>query len=81
MTLSHTRTDAQFFAIPNIKKRSPYEIPMANFTVIAGENRLSRTNGSPTTNGQGVHNGALKNGKLEKQTVQYNTETKEWTSI
>ncbi|EER36789.1 alkaline phosphatase [Histoplasma capsulatum H143] len=60
LTLSHTRTDAKFFAIPDIKKRSPLEISMANFTVIAGENRLSRTNGSPSTNGQGVHNGALK---------------------
>ncbi|EDN06653.1 conserved hypothetical protein [Histoplasma mississippiense (nom. inval.)] len=81
LTLSHTRTDAKFFAIPDIKKRSPLEISMANFTVIAGENRLTRTNGSPSTNGQGVHNGALKNGRIQKQTVQYNTETKEWSSI
>ncbi|ODH35366.1 hypothetical protein ACO22_02939 [Paracoccidioides brasiliensis] len=79
LNISHNRTNAKFFAIPDIKKRSPVEISLANFTVIAGENRLARTNGIPSTNGQGVHNGVLKNGKLEKQTIQYNTETREWS--
>ncbi|KAI9668654.1 MAG: hypothetical protein M1831_001093 [Alyxoria varia] len=47
--------NASFFGAPMIKYRNPYEIPLANFSVKAGENRLQR----PVGKGK-VEDGAIK---------------------
>ncbi|PGH08651.1 hypothetical protein AJ79_05933 [Helicocarpus griseus UAMH5409] len=81
LNLSQERGEAKFFAVPDLDTRNPWEVSLANFTIIAGENRLQRTNGIPSTGGSAVHNGALKNGEVEEQKVRYNTETGEWAAI
>ncbi|KAK2795902.1 hypothetical protein FQN50_009680 [Emmonsiellopsis sp. PD_5] len=81
LNMSHNRTDAKFFGIPDIKVRSPNEHSLANFTIFAGENRLARTEGVPTTDGQNVENGALRGGKVVRTKLQFNTETGEWSTL
>lgn len=54
-------------------ERIPLELSMANFTVAAGANCLSR----PVANGV-VENGYLQNGDVVGTNLTYNTETGEW---
>lgn len=61
MHISHEKVDANFFGLPTVTSRNGYEISLANFTVLAAANKLSR----PLSQ---VASGALKAGK----TVQAN---------
>ena len=63
LTLTADKVDARYFGIPSLVQRLPYEISLANFTVLSGANALQR----PVAGGQ-VESGALKSGK----TVQTN---------
>jgi alkaline phosphatase D len=49
--------EAQYYGLPTVVTRNPWEISLANFTVKSGENRLSRPVG-----GGHVESGALKGG-------------------
>ncbi|KAK2764866.1 hypothetical protein FQN54_008563 [Arachnomyces sp. PD_36] len=73
--------EANFFGVPDWSIRSPQEVPLANFTVFAGENRLSRTDGVPSKDGEAVENGYLKNGEVKQLNLQVDTETGEWSEI
>lgn len=65
---------ANYFGLPTIVNRNADEISLANFTVVAGENRLSRgANG--VTGGGVVENGALKGGKRVMTNETVDTET------
>ena len=65
---------ANYFGLPTIVNRNADEISLANFTVVAGEDRLSRgANG--ITGGGVVENGALKGGKRIMANETVNTET------
>lgn len=55
LRISQAQVQAQYFGMPTIVTRNPNEISLANFTVLNGENRLHRFNGS-------VHSGAAENG-------------------
>jgi len=57
LTVSKEKVDAQYFGIPSVVQRLPYEISIANFTVMAGANALQRPVG-----GGVVGSGALKYG-------------------
>ncbi|KAL7624118.1 hypothetical protein AAE478_005675 [Parahypoxylon ruwenzoriense] len=76
LTISQEKVDAAFFGVPTTAVRNGYEIPLANFTVLAGENRLHRTNGSPAVGG--VENGSLKGGKPTLSNLTHDTETGKW---
>ena len=56
--------------MPTIVNRNPYEIPLANFTVQAGANRLAR----PVAGGI-AESGALKNGQIVQTNATNNTAT------
>lgn len=64
---------AFFFGCPTVATRNPYEIPLANFTVAAGANHLSR----PIAGGN-VESGAISEGTQKLTNVTYNTESKKW---
>ncbi|KAI1375979.1 PhoD-like phosphatase-domain-containing protein [Hypoxylon crocopeplum] len=76
LSISHEKVDAAFFGIPTTTLRNGYEIPMANFTVIAGENRLHRAEGSPAAGN--VQTGSLKGGKPTLKNMTHDTATGKW---
>ncbi|KAI1476486.1 phosphodiesterase/alkaline phosphatase D precursor [Daldinia eschscholtzii] len=76
LSISHEKVDAAFFGIPTTTLRNGYEIPLANFTVLAGENRLHRTNGSPALGS--AQAGSLKGGIVTRSNLTHDTETGKW---
>ncbi|KAI0131004.1 phosphodiesterase/alkaline phosphatase D precursor [Daldinia grandis] len=76
LSISHEKVDAAFFGVPTTTLRNGYEIPLANFTVLAGENRLHRTNGSPAVGS--VEAGSLKSGTVKRSNLAHDTETGKW---
>ncbi|CZS96096.1 related to alkaline alkaline phosphatase/phosphodiesterase PhoD [Rhynchosporium agropyri] len=60
LSLDKKSANASYFGMPTIATRNGYEISLANFTVIAGENKLQRTNG--VVGGGVVESGSLKFG-------------------
>lgn len=71
------KLDAKFFGLPALRDRNPNEISMANFTVLAGGNRLERFDGSAAVGGV-VENGALKGGRVLQTNITYSTDTGEY---
>ncbi|KAI4870574.1 PhoD-like phosphatase-domain-containing protein [Hypoxylon rubiginosum] len=74
--ISHEKVDAAFFGIPTTGVRNGDEIPLANFTVFAGENCLHRTDGSPAVGK--VETGSLKGGNPTLSNLTHDTETGKW---
>jgi len=70
---AHGKVVANFFGLPTIVERNTWEIPIANFTVVAGENRLHRPVG-----GGVAESGALKGGSVVQTNLTVNTETGKW---
>lgn len=64
--VSPAKVEARYFGLPTVVQRNGWEIPLANFTVEAGANRLQR----PVAGGV-VESGSVKGG----QTVQTNITT------
>lgn len=62
LDIGYEALSAQFFGIPDLKKRSGDEVLLAKFLVRNGENKLAR---NPTVGGGVAYAGALKNGKVE----------------
>ncbi|KAI6780116.1 uncharacterized protein J7T54_004248 [Emericellopsis cladophorae] len=67
---------AQFYGSPSVTTRNPWDIPLANFTVVANENHLERPVG-----GVQAESGALRFGNVKHTNLTLNTETKEWEVI
>ncbi|KAI9660478.1 MAG: hypothetical protein M1821_009828 [Bathelium mastoideum] len=67
--VSHDKLDAQYYGMPTIVTRNPYEISLANFTVQAGANRIQR----PVAGGV-AESGSLKNGVVRETNLTHNTE-------
>lgn len=61
---------------PSVASRNAYDLPLANFTVLAGDNRLSR----PVAGGS-VESGSLRGGEVEHTNLTLNTETGEWDIV
>ncbi|RDW82353.1 metallo-dependent phosphatase-4 [Coleophoma cylindrospora] len=61
ISVGYDAVHAKFFGTPTIATRNGYEISLANFTVVSGENKLQRT-GSAVAGGL-VESGSLKGGK------------------
>ncbi len=53
--------------------RNAFDLPLANFTVVAGDNRLSR----PVAGGS-VESGFLRGGEVQHTNLTLNTETGLW---
>jgi alkaline phosphatase D len=70
---THEKVDANFFGLPTIITRNGWEIPIANFTVMAGENRLQR----PVAKGI-VESGSLKFGKVVQNNLTVDTNNGKW---
>ncbi|KAK4127309.1 alkaline phosphatase-like protein [Parathielavia appendiculata] len=67
---------AQYFGSPSVATRNSWDLPLANFTVSAGENHLSR----PVAGGN-VEAGFLRGGKTTGTNVTLNTDTFQWETI
>ncbi|KAF2827935.1 hypothetical protein CC86DRAFT_288876 [Ophiobolus disseminans] len=67
------KVEANFFGLPTIRQRNGWEIPIANFTVRAGENKLQRPVG-----GGIVESGSLKFGKMEQNNLTLDTANGTW---
>ncbi|KAF1815597.1 alkaline phosphatase-like protein [Eremomyces bilateralis CBS 781.70] len=67
---------ARYYGCPTVATRNAWEIPLANFTVKAGANRLSR----PLAGGN-VEAGYLSDGTITHTNLTLNTETGEWKEI
>ncbi|KAI9151367.1 Alkaline phosphatase D [Paramyrothecium foliicola] len=74
--LTPEKATAQFYGSPSVATRNPWDLPLANFTVVAGENRLQRPVG-----GGVAESGALRDGEIKHSNLTYNTETKEWDVV
>ena len=68
--ITYDEVVANYFGLPTIVFRNPYEISLANFTVASGANRLSR----PIAGGVAEH-GALKGGSIMETNLTQNTLT------
>ncbi|KAL8760804.1 MAG: hypothetical protein Q9184_003027 [Pyrenodesmia sp. 2 TL-2023] len=76
MSVGNDRIETQFFGSPSVASRNAYDLPLANFTVLAGDNRLSR----PVAGGS-VESGSLRGGEVEHTNLTLNTETGEWEFV
>ena len=68
--LTYDEVTANYFGMPTVITRNPYEISLANFTVKSGANRLSR----PIAGGV-AESGSLKGGSITQTNITNNTET------
>lgn len=64
---------ANYFGMPTLVSRNGWEIPLANFTVLAGGNKLQR----PVAGGV-VENGSLKGGQTKQTNVTVDTNGGAW---
>ncbi|KAL8942146.1 MAG: hypothetical protein Q9216_001831 [Gyalolechia sp. 2 TL-2023] len=76
MAVGKDRIETQFFGSPTVATRNAYDLPLANFTVLAGDNRLSR----PVAGGS-VESGSLRGGEVEHSNLTLNTETGGWEVV
>ncbi|KAL9009930.1 MAG: hypothetical protein Q9173_005084 [Seirophora scorigena] len=76
MSVGKDRIETQFFGSPSVATRNAYDLPLANFTVLAGDNRLSR----PVAGGS-VESGSLRGGEVEHTNLTLNTVTGEWDDL
>ena len=70
---THDKVDANFFGMPTVVSRNGWEIPIANFTVLAGANKLQRPVG-----GGVVESGSLKFGKVVQNNITLDTNNGTW---
>ena len=74
LSISYDSVNASYFGIPTTRIKQGYEISLANFTVLAGENKLHRDGGSTAAGGV-VESGSLKNGKMVQTNMTHDTAT------
>jgi alkaline phosphatase D len=65
--------EANYFGLPTVVSRNGWEIPIANFTVKSGANKLQR----PVAGGV-VESGSLKGGKVDQGNVTVDTNNGTW---
>ncbi|OHE94898.1 PhoD-like phosphatase [Colletotrichum orchidophilum] len=72
LSIDYDAVNASYFGIPTTRIKQGYEISLANFTVLAGENKLHRWNGS-TVYGGVAESGSLKNGRVVQTNLTHDT--------
>lgn len=70
LTISQAKVDARYFGVPTLVQRLPYEVSLANFTILNGANAVQR----PVAGGL-VESGALKGGVTRMTNMTNNTVT------
>jgi alkaline phosphatase D len=73
LSIGYDSLNASFFGLPTYATRNGYEISLANFTVLPGENKLHRAVG-----GGKVEFGSLKGGKTVQTNLTHDTVTDKW---
>ncbi|RKL50871.1 hypothetical protein BFJ72_g324 [Fusarium proliferatum] len=73
LSVSPKNVSAQFFGSPSIATHNAWEIPLANFTVLPGDNHIHRPK-----DGVQAESGALKTGEIKHTNLTLNTETGVW---
>ncbi|KAI8635177.1 alkaline phosphatase-like protein [Xylariaceae sp. FL1651] len=68
--------EARYYGSPSVASRNSWDLPLANFTVLSGENKLSR----PVAGGS-VESGALRGGETKPTNLTLNTDTGSWDII
>ncbi|KAK4242720.1 alkaline phosphatase [Achaetomium macrosporum] len=76
LSIRRDRVLAQFYGSPSVATRNAWDLPLANFTVSAGKNHLSR----PVAGGN-VEAGYLRGGTTTGTNITLNTETGKWETI
>ncbi|KAI0593895.1 PhoD-like phosphatase-domain-containing protein [Biscogniauxia sp. FL1348] len=76
LAASRGHLEARFYGAPTVASRNPWDLPLANFTVRAGENRLAR----PVAGGA-VEAGALRAGAVRPTNVSLDTATGRWRAV
>lgn len=71
--ISGDEVQANFFGLPTVVERNSFEIPLANFTVKSGANKLQRPVG-----GGVVESGSLKGGKTVQTNATIDTSNGKW---
>ncbi|KAI0533303.1 PhoD-like phosphatase [Xylaria digitata] len=79
LSISHEKVNAAYFGVPTTTVRSGAEISLANFTVLAGANKLYRENGAAALGGV-VEAGSLRGGKVVPKNLIFDTQTGKWHS-
>jgi alkaline phosphatase D len=72
LAISKEAVNAKYFGMPTIVDRNSHEIPLANFTVMSGENKLHRTGGTVVS--KPVENGAVKFGQVKQTNITNSTD-------
>jgi alkaline phosphatase D len=70
--ISKAAVQANYFGMPTIVDRNPHEIPLANFTVQSGANKLQRFGG--TVVASPVENGYVKFGSVKQTNITNSTD-------
>ncbi|KAI4868530.1 PhoD-like phosphatase-domain-containing protein [Hypoxylon rubiginosum] len=70
------RLEARYYGSPSVASRNAWDLPLANFSVVAGENRLVR----PVAGGS-VEAGFLRGGETKPTNITLNTDTGEWDVV
>ncbi|KAI1780031.1 PhoD-like phosphatase-domain-containing protein [Hypoxylon cercidicola] len=76
LTVTPDALEARYYGSPSVASRNSWDLPLANFTVVAGENRLAR----PVAGGS-VEAGFLRGGETTPTNVTLNTDTGEWDIV
>ncbi|CAJ2502024.1 Uu.00g048770.m01.CDS01 [Anthostomella pinea] len=76
LSVAPERVEARFYGSPSVASRNPWDLPLANFTVVSGENRLAR----PVAGGS-VEAGCLRGGETRPTNVTLDTGTGEWDVV
>lgn len=76
LSIQKSKIDAQFFGSPSVATRNGWDLPLANFTVLAGDNHLQRPVG-----GGKVEAGSLKGGKTVGTNVTLDTNAWKWAKV
>ncbi|EWY97745.1 alkaline phosphatase [Fusarium oxysporum NRRL 32931] len=70
------QVSSRFYGSPSVASRNSWDIPLANFTVVSGDNHLKR----PVAGGR-AESGALRYGEVKHTNLTLNTETGEWKNV
>lgn len=76
LSVKQDSVQAQFYGSPSVASRNSWDLPLANFTVVNGENKLAR----PVAGGS-VESGALRGGETTPTNLTLNTDTWEWDIV
>ncbi|KAI0140929.1 PhoD-like phosphatase-domain-containing protein [Hypoxylon sp. NC0597] len=76
LTVTPEKLEARYYGSPSVASRNSWDLPLANFTVVAGANKLSR----PVAGGS-VEAGYVRGGDTNPTNVTLNTDTWKWDIV